>query len=230
MCLAFWWISKRHLLAAGLLAIVAIAVFAFLPQKWNDRMATIQTYDSDQSFQSRTEAWKAALRIGLDRPLVGAGYRATEEPWIYTRYNPEDKSTKRGRAIHSAYFQVLADHGFVGLSLFALVLLLAIRDCRWVAKKCSEINDLQWLAYLSKMLGIGFIGYAVGAAALSVAYYDVFLVLIMVSSLLKDYAQCEVKALGIGSEELAPQKTPVAAFTRRGAQLPPVELVSDIQR
>jgi probable O-glycosylation ligase (exosortase A-associated) len=204
---ALWWRTQRHLLTAGFLVTAAIAILVIFPQKWNNRMATIETYDSDDSFQSRVDAWKTALRIGFDRPFVGAGYRATEETSIYARYNPENKKT-HGRAVHSVYFEVLADHGFVGFGLFAFMLFLAFRNCRWVAKKCSSMHDLQWLAYLASMLEVGFIGYAVGGAALSVAYYDVFLVLIVVSSLLRDYAQREVKALDKSGNQRAPQTVP----------------------
>jgi probable O-glycosylation ligase (exosortase A-associated) len=189
-----WWKTKRHLLAASFIGIALGLGLLILPQKWSDRMATIQTFQSDQSFHSRWEAWMTALRIGLDRPVVGAGFRATEDESTYEHYRPEGDSTKF-RAVHSAYFQVLAEHGFVGLGLFAFMFFLAIRDCRWVAKKCSIINDLDWLVYLAGMLEIGFIGYAVGGAALSVAYYDVFVVLIAVSSLLRDYAQREIEVL-----------------------------------
>ena len=79
--------------------------------------------------------------------------------------------------------------------MFGLMFVMAVLNCRWVRRACSTVDDLDWMAYLASMLEIGFIGYAVGAAALSVAYYDVFLVLIVVSSLLRDYAQREIKAL-----------------------------------
>ena len=83
------------------------------------------------------------------------------------------------RAVHSAYFQVLGDHGFIGLALFLFMFFLGFRNCRRVVRECSELEDLHWLVYLARMLEVGFIGFAVGAAALSAAYYDVFLVLIL---------------------------------------------------
>jgi hypothetical protein len=87
-----------------------------------------------------------------------------------------------------------------------LMLFLAIRDCRWIAKRFSKTADLYWLAYLARMLEIGFIGYAVGAIALSIAYYDLFLILIVMTSILRTYGEREVSAL-----EVAGQKRPLTA-------------------
>ena len=201
---SFWWRSKRHLLTIGLVIAATAAVIFILPQKWNERMATIEAAQSDQSFMSRLQAWKTAIWIGVDRPMVGAGYRATEKASIYAHYNPEAEVT-RGSAIHNAFLQVLADHGFVGLALFGLMFFMAIGNCRWVATRCSSLNQLKWLAYLASMLEIGFIGYGVGGAALSVAYYDVFLVLVVVSSLIKDYAKREVTSLEYSGPTRVPQ-------------------------
>src|SRR5262249_38902579 len=141
------------------------------------------------------------------RPWVGAGYRGMETKAIFDSYNPEAKVT-HGWAAHSIYFQVLADHGFAGLGLFGLMFVMAVLNCRLGRKACSTIGDLDWMAYLASMLEIGFIGYAVGGAALSVAYYDLFLVLIVVSSLLRDYAQREVKALDDSGQKRGRQRVP----------------------
>jgi putative inorganic carbon (hco3(-)) transporter len=225
--MAFWWKSKSRLLAASIIG-VFIGLVVMLPQEWNERMATIQTYQEDSSFQGRLWAWTTAIRIGLDRPIVGAGFRATEDPTIYTHYHAEGDTTQL-RAVHNAYLQVLADHGFVGLGLFALMFFLALRNCRWVVKRCSNIGDLYWLAYLASMMQIAFVGYAVGAMALSVPYYDLFLVLIVVSSVIREYAQREATALEDASKELTPQRIParVPLYARRSAQLRSAELGSD---
>ena len=191
---AFWWKSRSQRLAVGLLVAVVALATMLLPQKWSDRMTTIELFQSERSFQSRFDAWKTAFRIGLDRPLLGAGFRATEDAAIYGRYKSEGDTTTR-RAVHNAFLQVLAEHGFVGLGLFGLMLLFAFRDCRWLVKQCSNTADYYWLAYLARMLEIGFIGFVVGGLSLSLAYYDVFLVLIVVPSILREYAQREIKEL-----------------------------------
>src|SRR5262249_11769842 len=140
------------------------------------------------------------------RPVFGAGFRANENRLIYARYSPSG-DMGRGRAVHNSYLQVLSDHGFVGLILFALIFVLAICNCRWVKKTCSGIDELYWLAYLAGMLEISLLGFAVGAVALSMAYYDVFIVLIAVSSLLREHVRREVRALnGLVEKGLTPHR------------------------
>jgi probable O-glycosylation ligase (exosortase A-associated) len=214
----FLFRSQRRFLAIGLIFMVG-ALATMLPQKWSDRMATIETFRSDASFQSRVAAWKTAVRIALDRPVFGAGYRATEDPAIYARYKSEGDTTDY-RAVHDAYLQVLAEHGFVGLGLFALMFFLAFRDCRWVVRRCSNVVDLYWSAYLASMMEIGFIGYAVGAIALSVAYYDGFLVLIVLSSILRGYTQRELSALENAGKEYPLQRVPGYVGAPSYASLP----------
>jgi hypothetical protein len=90
----------------------------------------------------------------------------------------------------------------VGLVLFVLMFLSAVHDCRRVVKSCSNTPELYWLTYLARMMQIAFLGYAVGAAALSVPYYDLFLVLIAISSVLREYTQHEATALEDAGKKL----------------------------
>ena len=189
--IALWWKSKSRLLAAGIIGISIVSI-VLLPQQWSEKMSTIQTYQEVQTFQERVWTWTTAIRIGLDRPIIGAGYKAMEDPATYQHYRAEG-DTIRSKAVHDAYLQVLAEHGFVGLALFAFMFFLSFRNCRWVVKRCSNTPDLYWLRYLASMLEIGLIGYAVGAIALAVAYYDLFLMMIALSSIMRDYAQHELK-------------------------------------
>jgi probable O-glycosylation ligase (exosortase A-associated) len=200
--------TRTILLGAGIFVVFIVSI-TMLPQKWSDRMATIETYQSDESFQQRLAAWRTAISIGLDRPFFGAGYRSTEDPAIYEHYKSSNDVTRK-RAVHNAYLQVLADHGFVGVVLFISMLLLAIYNCSYVSKLCSMDESQYWLAYLARMLQISFIGYAVGALALSVAYYDVFLLLIVLSALIKDYEKFSVTTFGELRGELAAERTSVA--------------------
>ena len=68
------WRSQRRFLYAALIAIPVVLVLAILPQQWSNRMSTIQTFQSDRSFQGRIGAWKTALNISLARPLLGGDF------------------------------------------------------------------------------------------------------------------------------------------------------------
>lgn len=75
-------------------------------------------------------------------------------------------------AAHSIYFQVLGNHGFVGLFIFLCLWLLTYRYAGWLNKNAVSIPQARWAADLGGMIQVALIGYAVGGAFLSLAYFD----------------------------------------------------------
>src|SRR5688572_32604800 len=104
------------MLAIVLLAIAIPVAMSTLPAQWFGRMETIQTYEKDGSAMGRIEAWKVATRMGKDRPLLGFGFRPFS-PEMFKRYGYTG-----GQDAHSIFFQVLAEHGFTGLFLYATLI------------------------------------------------------------------------------------------------------------
>jgi probable O-glycosylation ligase (exosortase A-associated) len=75
-------------------------------------------------------------------------------------------------AAHSIYFQVMGNHGFIGLLLF---LGLFVTTFVWAGRLRREglvDNRAQWCADLGAMVQVSLVGYAVGGAFLSLAYFD----------------------------------------------------------
>ena len=75
-------------------------------------------------------------------------------------------------AAHSIYFQVLGNHGFVGLFLYLIMWFSAYRQAGWLHKKTRSIPQAKWAADLGNMIQVSLAGYAVGGAFLSLAYFD----------------------------------------------------------
>lgn len=73
---------------------------------------------------------------------------------------------------HSIYFQVMGEHGFIGLGLFLLLGLLGWIRGQQVVKRCRNDPDRKWAADLAAMTQVSLIGYAVGGAFLGLAYFD----------------------------------------------------------
>jgi putative inorganic carbon (HCO3(-)) transporter len=169
MLLFLWWKSPRKLITGTVLVLLVPAGIAFMPAKWTERMDTIGTYQQDTSAMGRINAWHMATNLALDRPLIGGGF----EIWtgvIFARYAPIPNDV---HAAHSIYFQALGEHGFVGLGLYLLLALLAIRRCIWIVKNCAPREDLRWAAQLATMVQVSMLGFGVGGAFLSLLYYDV---------------------------------------------------------
>jgi len=155
-----------------------------LPETWWDRMNTIKTYQEDLSALQRINAWETAINIANDR-FSGAGF-TTAHPAVFDRYSP-----RPGRewiyVAHSIYFQVLGDHGYVGLLLYLGIGLSAYWSAGRTARMARGHEDLTWAVGLMNMCKVSLVGFGAGGAFLSLAYWDLpyyVIVLVMATNLL----------------------------------------------
>jgi probable O-glycosylation ligase (exosortase A-associated) len=170
--LCLYLIAKsRHRVATAIMVVVAsVAALIVAPENWFERMETTRTYEQDPSAMGRINAWWMAFNIANDRPLVGGGFHlGTAE--TFARYAPVPEDIHEA---HSIFFQVLGEHGYVGLALFLTVGWLTLRYGNRIRRMTRDREDLRWAYDLAGMLQAGVIGYAVGGAFLSLAYFDFF--------------------------------------------------------
>jgi len=172
--------GNRKLLLGSIAVIVAVVGISLMPAKWSERMATIKTWKSDSSALGRVTAWRMAIKLANDRPLVGGGFD-TFRPEVYVTYLPNLKSYYGEGGIqnevpdaHSIYFEVLGEHGYIGLTLFLLLGILTLRLGKVVRNKIHDRTDLHWAGYLATMVQVSVIGYSVGGAFLGLAYFDLY--------------------------------------------------------
>ena len=208
-----WWKSKHKLVSLVIIAVLAVPAFQFMPQKWWDRMDTIETAaEHDGSFQGRLRAWETAFNLAVANPILGGGFSATQDPSVYARYKPADDPTIL-RAAHSIYFQVLGDMGFVGLSVFLMIFFTGWLNSVAVIRGGNKIPGMEWAVDLSKMIQVSMAGYLVAGAALSMAYYDVTLALIVVLARLRTIVANEQNR--VATTEALPRVSGQYAFSKR---------------
>lgn len=179
--LFFLWLKSRQKIVTGTaIAAVALVAATFMPEQWFDRMDTIQDYQQDASAMGRINGWQFAINVAKDN-LMGGGFNAFT-PEMFLKYAPIPTDY---HVAHSIYFQVLGDHGFIGLALFLLLMFLVWRTGTRVKKFCTGKADLKWAADLATMCQVSLIGYAVAGAFLSMPYYDFYYYIIAVLVLLE---------------------------------------------
>jgi probable O-glycosylation ligase (exosortase A-associated) len=174
--------AKSRYFVRAVLGLVVLYVFMvnFAPPQWTSRMETIQTYETDNSAMSRIEAWKIAYGLGMEHPFFGGGFGSVGMDEVAARYNPG----KGGYNSHSIFFNVLGEHGLLGLILFLSLIgscMLTLRRIR----KARPSPPPGWLVNASHALETSFVGYLVTGAFLSAAYIDLFYHLITLTILLK---------------------------------------------
>jgi probable O-glycosylation ligase (exosortase A-associated) len=176
--------SKRKILFMLLLVCVGGAMMGLIPDQWFERMDSIGKADADASFMGRVVAWKLSFILASQNPFFGGGFKALETfavwfslsqdfyqyPFFYTGTAMPD--LERAHAAHSIYFQVLGDHGFVGLFLFVAIIAAAFFKAGAIARKIRNARGPEWAISLATMLRLSIFTYAVGGAALSFAYFD----------------------------------------------------------
>lgn len=162
-----WWRGKNKLIVGVVLALVGVVIVAFMPESWTARMSSIQDYEEDRSALGRISAWWTAWRIGLNYPF-GVGFNAAR-PELFAAFSPYPDYV---HAAHSIYFQILGNHGFVGLFLFLGVWISTWLTAGWIRKQRKLPAEAAWCHDLASMCQVSLLGYAVGGAFLSLSYFD----------------------------------------------------------
>ncbi len=181
MAIYLWLKGQRKVMVGLALLMAAVTLASFMPQSWKERMNTIGTYKSDESAMGRIETWSMLFDIAVDRPLVGGGF----EPYsreVLERYRPEYTTV---RAAHSVYFQVLGEHGFLGMGLFLLFWVLTLLMARRIVRATRDRPDLEWASWLARMIQVSLLAYFIGGSFLNLAYWDVPYYLMVILAVLE---------------------------------------------
>jgi probable O-glycosylation ligase (exosortase A-associated) len=203
------------LLKSRVRVLLALAVVAtllvgqnMLPDKWFKKMDTMKTYEEDQSAMGRIHAWRAATNIALDRPILGAGFRPfTLE--MYQRYYPHSFSYLRDTDAHSIFYQVLAEHGFTGLGLYAGIIASTLVRLRSIIRRARRDPTKRWIDDCAQMLEASVIAYVGSGLFLSRSYFDLFYTLVAVTIILHGLVHRPASQVAEGQAPLSRQQVTV---------------------
>lgn len=215
-CLFWLFLKSRHKMAIIGLGVFAVALgLVFMPPEWMNRMLTITEYAQDQSVQGRFHAWFFAWEVALQRPLLGGGFNPIDVPGLFFQIVPE--ATKL-RAPHSNYFEILGDHGFVGLALYLAILVTGFFTASRIARQMKDIPRLSWARDLASMVQVSLVGYAVGGLFLNLGTFDLFYHILIILVLIRIVAARELAGTAAARPTLAEQSR--ASRPRLGGERP----------
>jgi putative inorganic carbon (HCO3(-)) transporter len=139
----WFWRSPHKFRTLAAVVIATALILPVLPQQFWDRMSTITAPadERDESQQGRLHFWRVAVAMANDQPLTGVGHSGYEK--AYNRYDWLDGQFGTNRAVHSAWFGVLAELGYPGLLLFVLIVASSLLACRRVrnASRRGEVSE-----------------------------------------------------------------------------------------
>ena len=152
---------------------VAILLLAkFMPEHFFHRMDTISTATQDASFEGRLYSWRVAFLYASDHFPFGAGFYGPQLAALYHHYFPH----RPPLAAHSIYFQVLGEHGFIGLGIYLIILAAAFLRCSKIISLTRGLPEQRWVHDLAIAIQASLFVFCVAGAALSMAYYDLFII------------------------------------------------------
>lgn len=164
-----WLKTPGKILSGTVGVIVLLLIVLMMPGSWMNRMSTIKDYDQDKSALERLNSWQYAINIASDR-FTGGGYWSWSRE-TFAQWAPDPDTVF---VAHSIYFEVLADHGWIGLLLFLAIFFqgwfMGGRIVRNVRARGSPEDE--WMIGLAAMVKVSLVAYAVGGAFLSLAYFD----------------------------------------------------------
>jgi probable O-glycosylation ligase (exosortase A-associated) len=195
LAVAYVLTSRRKV--AGLLLVAAIAAGGsqLVSTSYVDRLDTLKSADSDDSFLGRVAAWKVSTAVALEHPLFGGGFHAIQNGDVWFPHVPAAEQLgvidvpdwpTYPKAAHSIYFEILGDQGFIGLGLFLALFWVGWRNAgatRRVLRRSGR-GDLRWATQMAGALQISLVLFLIVGGSLSAAYYDIdYLIVAMLAAL-----------------------------------------------
>ena len=172
----------RRFLYLGLIGAAGLLAIPFLPASFTARMETIGDHKADQSASTRLAVWQWTIEFAKDHPL-GGGFDAYRQNRLSVDLVDTEASgnttaietktvEEKGRAYHSAYFEMLGEQGYPGLVLWLLLHILGVWQMERIYRRHRRDPDpaAAWIAPLASALQRSQIVYLVGSAFVGIAF------------------------------------------------------------
>jgi O-antigen ligase len=146
----------------------------------------------DESAMGRIYAWEAAYKMALDNPVLGVGL--DNFYYNYFFYSPHWDGLNH--AVHSTWFGVLAETGFIGLIVFLLFIYQLLKCARQTLTFIDGRADIPpYLRSMSLAVYSGLIGTFVSGTFLTQGFvwpiYILASLTIAVSQIASQFEKCE---------------------------------------
>jgi len=174
--------SKRKFLAVLLLILAGFVLIALIPN-WERYQQT--GTDADTTTQIRTRLLRISLQMLEEYPWTGGG------PNNFVFVDKSFSSSEKVKLVqHNIYLQAATELGYPGLLLFVAIILGCFYNHRKTRRILIEKKlDDSFLHALSHGLDISIIGFMVSAFFVSVLYYPIFWIFVIIGVALLDIAK-----------------------------------------
>jgi probable O-glycosylation ligase (exosortase A-associated) len=158
--------------------------------------------------------WRFALKVARDNPVLGGGFNVFYDQDLRDRYLEPGET---GRAVHSIYFEVLGEQGYIGFAMFFLIGVAAFFTCGRTMALTSKRPDLAWANSLARMSQVSVVGYAINGITLNLATFDLYYSLLAIIVLNRIIVERALAREGVDTGAV-PAWHPRAILSRAGAR------------
>ena len=137
-------------------------IWTFLPEQQKERF---ETMGEDQTSRQRILYWENGLEMIQEHPVLGVGY-FNFVPY-FERYYPEDMLFYRAELPHNIIIQVGTDTGIIGLTIFMVLIYIALRKAQRFRAKGCEINQ----RLMGDCANPSLVGFFMAGQFVTVTYY-----------------------------------------------------------
>jgi putative inorganic carbon (hco3(-)) transporter len=174
---------RQRLLLVPAIILTALLALLFAPDSWKRRMDPANNETLDASAKARLNSWAFARNLAADYPITGGGF-STFTPELFDRYAPEPKNF---HGPHSVYFQLLGEHGYVGLLLYLTLAACCFATTHRLVKEARRRDDITIVHY-ANMFRFSLVGFLTSGVFLGRAYFDYFFTIVACLVILKKIA------------------------------------------
>jgi putative inorganic carbon (hco3(-)) transporter len=167
------WISiQRKLKVSVLMAIVVLAGlgYALLPAAEKARFSSV---GHDSTSMQRLDYWREGLKMIQSHPFLGVGYFNFAP--VYASHTSAKLWHGTAQLPHNIFIQVGTDAGFLGLSIFLMLIYRNLKVTREIRRACEKIEGAPAFAScVARGLVLTTWGFVVAGQFNTVAYYPFF--------------------------------------------------------
>jgi probable O-glycosylation ligase (exosortase A-associated) len=163
--------SKRHRIRRTVMALAAAGILlSTMPQAFWARVDTIAVEEEgerDASAASRLYFWQVAVDMARANPLLGVGHSAFN--YAYDDFDRTEGEYGMSRSVHSSWFGLLSEGGFLGFGLVVCAFLRALLQNRRIYRELGPDDPRSKLA---KGVQNGLLAFAVGGSFVAMQYNE----------------------------------------------------------
>ena len=165
----------------GLVIVVALAFvmlgYFVADELWIERMLTIKGADEDSSAVGRLVVWQWTWDYAKQNPFGGGFDAYLDNAGQLSQYSDftAGKLDNSAKAFHNVFFEVLGEHGYIGLGLYLSIIAATLLKFRSIRSKFAKgAADTRWLFDCATLSIIGYVCLLVTGMFVGIAYKPYF--------------------------------------------------------